>query len=166
MLKKCLYLGLMLIAIITAADIAAAVGTDMEGTHKGVACYTVRPAMNNSIYPYFFGPASSSPQECVVTYVNSYISPGERKHFTKNVTQDIYFLNVDLAWMNPDVGLTLLVFSPSGEQVGLFDDGSDGIVDQRINIDIFESNGGYIDKGRWDYYVIYDRGVEPTEFTI
>jgi hypothetical protein len=156
----------MLVAVIAVADEAAAAGTDMEGTHNRVASHTARPAMDNGIDPYFSSPASYGTQECVVTFVNSYISPGERKHYTKNVTQDIYFLNVDLAWTNTDVGLTLLVFSPSGEQVGLFDDGSDGIVDHRINIDIFESNGGYVEKGRWDYYVIYDWGVEATEFTI
>jgi hypothetical protein len=166
MLRKCLCASLMLIVVIAVADVAVAAGTDVEGTHNGVFSYTVQPATNNGVDLYLYGPALSSPQECVVTYVNSNISPGERKHYTKNVTQDIYFLNVDLIWTNPDVGLTLLVFSPSGEQVGLFYDGSDGAVDRRINIDIFESNGGYIEKGRWDYYVIYDWGVEATEFTI
>jgi hypothetical protein len=166
MLKKCLYIGLMLIAVIAVAEVAVAAGTDVEGTHKGVSGYMVQPAMDNGIDPYSYSPALYSTQEYVVTSVNSNISPGERKHYIKNVTQDIYFLNVDLAWMNPGVGLKLLVFSPSGEQVGLFCDGSDGTLDQRINIDIFESNGGYIENGRWDYYVFYDWGAEPTEFTI
>lgn len=166
MLKKCLYFGLILIAIIAAADIVIATETDVEGTHNGATIYTAQPAIDDSIDPYFFVPALYSTRSGVVTFVNSNIGPREQRHFTKNVTEDIFFLNVDLKWMNQGVGLKLLVFSPSAEQAGIFYDDSDGKLDQRINIDIFGSNGGYIEKGRWDYYVIYDWGVETTEFTI
>lgn len=170
MFKKCFYFGLMLIVVVAAADEAVAAGIDSEGVYYGVASNMAQSAMDNGTDayddPYYNSLVLYSTRESLVTYVNDHISPGERKHFTKNVTEDILYLNVDLKWMNPDVGLELQVFSPSGEQVGLFCDDSDGSVDHRINIDIFTSDGGYIEKGRWDYFIIYDWGVQTTEFTI
>ncbi len=157
--NKCLCLGVMLLVTIAMAGTASAAGT--EGARNGAADYTVRPAMDSS----FYGLAFNGLQTVVLTSVSGTIGPGERRHFIKNVNEDIECLNVDLRWANPRVGLKLQVYAPDGTLIGVFDDGWDNLPDRRIDIDIL-SNGGYIQKGQWDYYVVYDRGTEITEFTI
>lgn len=130
-----------------------------EGTGGTAVGYTVSPDLAFNEKAMF-----SAQGGIVLRAVYGNIGPGERVHHTKTVSGDITTLNVDLKWYNPGVGLKLLVYSPGGAQFGPWSDGSDGRLDREINMDI--DNPGGIEKGRWEYYVIYDTGTERTDYVI
>lgn len=159
MISRCLYVGLLLVALTALACPVIA-----WGTYPGAAGYAVRPATGAGLAIADGSVLAFTGGHLIAVAMVSDIGPGERKHHVKNVDRDIMTLNVDLAWQNPDVSLKLLVYSPGGIQFGPWDDMADGRQDHEINMDI--DNPGGIEKGQWHYYVIYDAGVARTGYTV
>jgi len=60
-------------------------------------------------------------------------------------------LNVDLNWGNSANSLQLTIYSPDNHVFGPYYDSDDGIIDGRINLDIYNPNG--IAQGTWSYNV-------------
>ena len=77
-----------------------------------------------------------------------YIIQGQSRYHTSNLPSGIHWLELDLNWGNSANSLDLTIYSPSGNNLGTYNDMSDGRRDGRIHLSVYPS-GGYIDPGMW-----------------
>jgi len=88
------------------------------------------------------------------------ITEGQTRWHSKLVDQGTSSLKVDVDWDSPDNSLTLTIYAPgSGPVFGPYRDGSDGVIDSRIQLTV--SNPG-IYPGTWQFKV-YGERVYGTE---
>jgi hypothetical protein len=160
MMNNRLYSILLTAMVAAIAFSAPAMGDPTEG-----ADYTACPAITTGIAQPSAGFTLNTVQGSVfASAVEESICPHATKVHVKKVCNYTKTLNVDLKWSNPNASLKLIVYSPNGIQFGPWDDSSDGVLDHEINMDI--SNPDIIETGQWHYVVIYDKGVEKTDYII
>lgn len=150
--------------LVSAVVAAIALSVPSGGDQADGAVYPP-PAVITCIAQPITGPMpASAPDNINIASVPGTIGPGGKVHHKKIVSGHFTTLNVDLKWANPDVSLKLLVASPSGVTFGPWCDASDAFTDHEINMDISDPDG--IEQGTWDYFVIYDKGVGSTGYTL
>jgi len=100
---------------------------------------------------YVVSPAKSVNGNAGILTIYDTIKQGETDwHYT--IISDYYMtLNVDLNWGNSANSLQLTIYSPDNHVFGPYYDSDDGIIDGRINLDIYNPNG--IAQGTWSYNV-------------
>lgn len=93
-------------------------------------------------------------------WVSDTITQGETNWHSKPVSSYTTSLHVDLNWGDTSDSLRLKIYSPSDQLIGTFYDSSDGVIDGRININIYNPEG--IELGTW-HYQVYGYRVKGTE---
>ncbi|WP_245611538.1 hypothetical protein [Methanolacinia paynteri] len=95
-----------------------------------------------------------------VKTVSGTITQGETDWAYADISGYYTQLRVRLHWGDTSNSLRLMVYSPDQHTFGYYYDGSDGIIDGNISVNI--NNGDGIAEGRW-YYEIYGYSVTGTQ---
>ncbi len=101
----------------------------------------------------------ASAKNVSIQTVHSTIVQGEADWYCKKITSST--LTVSLVWNDPLNSLTLTVYSPDGWKT--FTDSSDGSIDGKIVITIYDATSGY-----W-FFEVYGakvEGMQPYSFTV
>jgi hypothetical protein len=126
--------------------------------------YAIIPVTGNSMEGMF---TDSNPgmHESSISLMSIYqsIKPGAVIPVTKNISKFITTLVVDLTWTNKNTDLIITIYSPKSADNGTLYDIDDGKIDQRIIMDIYNSDG--IEYGDWHYF-IKNIGGEETYFSV
>lgn len=146
MLSKLCKLGAILVVFFVSVQMASTMAIAVS-PEKDTGGYVVLPAKNNT-------------GDIGILQVYDTITQGQTKWYTKEITEFITTLNVDLNWGNPSNSLRLRIFTADGYVLGPYYDNADGSIDGRINLDIYRSSG--IALGTWTYEV-YGYSVTGTE---
>ncbi len=146
-------LSLMAIAVLIVIGTACASAETPSG-------YVVLPAAGGQFSAAYTGMHESLIR---VMLIDSTIRPGETVHAKKTIDHFITTLSVDLKWDNPNADLSIVIYSPTCRQFGPWRDDFDGIIDRRINKDIYNSGG--IEQGDWEYYIT-NWGTEETHYSV
>lgn len=127
-------------------------------TESAIAMNPYTASTDNS--GYIVIPSKSTITSYGIQTVYDTITQGETNWHTKTVSSYITTLNVDLNWGNSANSLRLRLYSPDGAVFGPYYDIDDGVIDGRINIDIYNPNG--IARGTW-YAEVYGYQVTGTQ---
>lgn len=100
---------------------------------------------------YIVKPHQSSGGSIMPMTIYCTISQGQTNVHSKLVSGFFTTLNIDLNWGNQANSLKLTIYTPDGYVLGPYYDSSDGVINGRINLDIYNSNG--IAQGTWHYYI-------------
>jgi hypothetical protein len=88
------------------------------------------------------------------------ISGGETKWHNVDISSAMKSVNVDLKWREGGSPLKLTIYTPDGHILGPYDDGSDGVEDGRINLNVARPSG--VADGEW-YLKVTDTGVADND---
>lgn len=87
------------------------------------------------------------------------ITQEEANWYTREVTGG-NLMTVDLNWGDTSDSLRLTIYTADGYKLGPYYDNSDGAIDGRIYLDIYNPNG--LGVGTW-YFEVYGYSVQGTE---
>ena len=104
--------------------------------------------------------ADSSDLIVGIKSISSTITQGETNWHSKVISSYTESMNVNLNWGDTTDSLKLYVYNPSGKCVGVYYDSSDGSINGRINVNIYDDDG--LQQGTWRYrvYGYYVIGTE------
>jgi hypothetical protein len=109
------------------------------------------PAVSAKSNDYVVSPAPSdgkltmSKLSAAATYT---ITQGQTRTHTSNIPGGVAWLEYNLNWGNTANSLQLKLYSPSGTYLGAFYDNSDGKIDGRIHLSVYQQ-GSQIEQGVW-----------------
>ena len=109
---------------------------------------------------YTIVPAKSDDGGIGVKTVTDTITQGETNWHYVDINSYYTSIHVDLNWGDTSDSLKLYIYDPDYHCLGYFYDSSDGKIDGRISLYIYNPDG--VEQGRWRYRV-YGYSVTGTE---
>lgn len=160
LLKKGIII-LVLLVLLVGSGIASASAAKAEPIKKTMAdsIVVVPGYVDNGVQT---AGASSTSGFVSTMSVYSTIRQGQTNWHSKYIGPYCRNYYVDLNWGNSANSLQLRIYCPDGSTKGPFYDSSDGRIDGRICLNVYQSGGGYLPVGTY-YHEVYGYRVSGIE---